>query len=109
MRVKWLLVLAVALESLWEIIENSRYVIDRYREATVSLGYEGDSILNSMADVLFCAGGFLLARWLGFRRSLLVFAATEIVLLFWIRDNLTLNIIMLIWPVEAIKNWQVVH
>ncbi len=107
--IQWPLILAVALEAIWEIIENSRFVIERYREATVSLGYEGDTILNSMADVLFCALGFLLARRLGLRKSIVFFVAVELVLLVWIRDNLTLNIVMLIHPIEALKAWQVVH
>ncbi len=73
----------------------------------MALGYEGDTIVNALGDILVCGLGFELARRLGFRRSLLVFVATEIVLLIWIRDNLTLNVVMLIYPIEAIKAWQV--
>lgn len=98
--------LAVALEAGWEIIENSEFVINRYREATAALGYQGDTIANSLGDIAACGAGFLLARWLGWWRSLLIFCATELVLLFWIKDSLILNILMLIFPVESIKVWQ---
>lgn len=107
--IQWQLVIAIALEAIWEIIENSRFVIERYREATVALGYEGDTILNSMADVFFCASGFMLARRLGLRKSIVFFVVVELVLLIWIRDNLTLNILMLMYPIEAVKAWQVIH
>ncbi len=103
----WRLWLAITIESLWEVVENSEAIIQRYRESTMALGYEGDTIVNALGDILLCGLGFELARRLGFRRSLLVFVATEIVLLFWIRDNLTLNVVMLIYPIEAIKAWQV--
>lgn len=107
--VAWRLTGVVVLESLWEVLENSAFVIQRYREATIGLGYEGDSIANSMADVLCCALGFVLARKLGWRWSLVLFLVTELVLLFWIRDNLTLNVLMLVCPIDAIKAWQMVH
>ncbi len=102
----WRLWLATFIECVWEIIENSEFIIHRYREVTISLGYEGDSIINSLGDILSCALGFALAHWLGLRRSALFFVTTELALLFAIRDNLTLNVIMLICPVEAIKAWQ---
>ena len=105
----WRLTLAVAVEALWEILENSPFIIQRYREATIGLGYEGDSIANSMADILCCAIGFLLARKLGLRWSVVLFVLTELVLLVWVRDNLTLNVLMLTYPVDAIKAWQMVH
>jgi hypothetical protein len=107
MPLRWKFFLVVLVECLWELLENSNMVIERYRAVTVSLDYYGDSILNSLADVLSCAFGAFLAYKLKFWRSLFYFALTEIVLLFWIRDNLTLNIIMLIYPIEAIKKWQV--
>lgn len=91
---------------LWEIVENSPWVVDRYRQATAALGYEGDSVVNVVGDVLACTLGFAVARRLGWRGSLALFFAVEIGLLFWIRDNLTLNVVMLFFPVEAIKNWQ---
>ena len=105
----WRLTLTVALEALWEVIENSRWVIQRYREATIGLGYEGDSIANSLADILCCCVGFALARQLGFKGSAVLFVVTELVLLVWVRDNLTLNVLMLTCPIDAIKAWQMVH
>lgn len=102
----WRLCIALALEGLWEIIENTNAVIDRYREATASLGYRGDSVANSVGDILCCGVGLLIARKLGWLRSLPIFIATEIVLLIWIRDSLILEIIMLIYPIEGIKAWQ---
>ncbi len=102
----WQLGLALAVESLWEVVENSSFIIERYRETTLALGYEGDTVVNSLADVLLCGLGFLLARRLGFRRSLALFVVTEVLLALWIRDSLLLNVIMLIYPIEAIKTWQ---
>jgi hypothetical protein len=102
----WALTTAVFLEALWEILENSPLVIERYRTATIALGYQGDSVANSLGDVFSCSLGFLLARRLGWRWSITVVVATELILLVWIRDNLLLNIVMLIRPIDAIKNWQ---
>ena len=101
--------LAVLIEAGWEILENSPIIIDRYRTVTISLGYYGDSIFNSLGDIVFMAAGFLLAWRLPVRVTVIGTIVTELILLWWIRDNLTLNIIMLIHPVEAIKNWQMVH
>ena len=105
----WRLVIVLGLEGLWEIIENSNVVIDRYREATAALGYRGDTVVNSMGDILCCGVGLLIARKLGWLRSLPIFIASEIVLAFWIRDSLILEIIMLIHPFELIKRWQLGH
>ena len=105
----WRFVVAIALESVWEIIENTNTIIERYRVATASLGYQGDSILNSLGDITACAIGFMIARKLGWRRSIVVFLAIELVLLVWIRDSLLLEIIMLIHPINAIKVWQLAH
>jgi len=102
----WGLTLAIGLESAWELIENSPPVIERYRTATIALGYQGDTIPNSLGDIVGCAVAFWLAPRLGFRGSLAVFLVTETVLLFWIRDNLTVSTLMLIYPIEAIKTWQ---
>lgn len=102
----WRLVIAMVFEALWEILENTNAVIDRYRESTAALGYQGDSVVNSLGDMVCCAAGLLIARKLGWLRSLPIFIATEIVLLFWIRDSLILEIIMLIYPIDAIKGWQ---
>jgi len=103
---KWRFVMAIALEAAWEVLENSPLIINRYRAFTISLGYEGDSILNSMSDIVFAGLGF----WFAFKQSLKVSVATIVVLelftLWWVRDNLTINIIMLLKPLEAIKQWQ---
>lgn len=105
----WQLWLAVAIEAVWEVIENTDFVIQRYRETTAALGYQGDTIVNSLGDILTCGLGFLLAWRLGFRRTLALFVLVEVVLLFWIKDNLLLNVVMLIYPIEGIKVWQVGH
>lgn len=104
--VVWRLLMAVMIEGSWEIAENSSYVINRYREATISLDYFGDSIINSISDIVCCATGFVIAYKLRFWRSLFLFVATEIILVVWIRDSLIINLIMLIDPIEAIKHWQ---
>jgi uncharacterized membrane protein YjdF len=102
----WRLALTIVIEAAWEVVENSAAIIERYREATLALGYEGDTIVNSLGDILCCGIGFLLARRLGFRRSLVCFILTEVILVLWIRDSLILNIVMLIYPIDAIKAWQ---
>jgi Protein of unknown function (DUF2585) len=106
MPLRWKFFLVVLVECIWEGFENSSFIIERYRAATISLDYFGDSILNSLSDVLSCVFGAFLAYKLKFWRSFAFYALTEIILLFLIRDNLTLNIIMLIYPIEAIKVWQ---
>lgn len=103
---QWRLVLAVIIEAAWEVVENTDTVIQRYREATLALGYYGDTILNSLSDIATCILGFMIARSLGFRRTAALFIITEIVLIVWIRDSLLLNILMLLFPIEAIKQWQ---
>ena len=102
----WRLFIAVAGEALWEIVENSPVVIQRYREATLALGYEGDTIVNVVGDIACMIVGFWLARTLGFRRSAALFVATEVVLVLWIRDSLLLNIIMLLLPIDMLRSWQ---
>ncbi len=102
----WRLALAVLAASIWEIAENSTYIIERYRTVTMSLDYMGDSVTNAACDVLFCALGFFIAQRLKMKGTLLLFLAFEIILLVTIKDNLTLNVIMLAWPIEAIKHWQ---
>lgn len=102
----WRLVIAVMIESTWEVAENSTFVIERYRAATISLDYFGDSIINSLSDITACATGFAIAYRLRFWKSLGLFLATETVLILWIRDSLLINIVMLIYPIEAIKAWQ---
>ena len=97
---------AVCLEAGWEILENSPIIINRYRTVTIALGYEGDSIVNSASDVLMMSVGFFVASRVKPWMSVLLVLALEIGLLLWVRDNLTLNILMLIYPVAAIRTWQ---
>ncbi len=102
----WQLTLASILEALWEVLENTDFIIDRYRAQTAALGYTGDTVINSIGD-LFCAVvGFLIARRVGWARSLIVFLVFELVLFIWIRDSLLLQILMLVYPVNGIKLWQ---
>jgi hypothetical protein len=102
----WQFWLAVSIEALWEVVENSEFVIRRYREETAALGYQGDTVVNSLGDILLCGLGFILAYHLGFRRTVTLFVLTEVALAIWIKDNLSLNILMLIYPIEAVKEWQ---
>jgi hypothetical protein len=103
---RWAICFAIVLESAWEILENSPIIIDRYRAVTISWGYSGDSVLNSASDVACMALGFLFAArvpvWLTVTTALVFEAFT----LFMIRDNLTLNVLMLAWPLDAIRQWQ---
>ena len=98
--------LALGAEALWEVLENSAFVIDRYRTATAALGYEGDSLANSLGDIVCCGLGFLFAARVGWRISAAAFAAVEALLLVWIRDSFVLNVVMLLHPIEAIRRWQ---
>jgi hypothetical protein len=100
------LVLATAIEALWEVVENTPFVIARYRAATISLGYYGDSIINSLSDTAFMIAGFVLAGILPARAVVVLAVAIELFLGWSIRDNLTLNVVMLIHPFDAIKAWQ---
>ena len=97
---------ALVMEGAWEILENSPIIINRYREATIALGYVGDSVFNSVSDILFAALGFLFAwrarPWV----TVAVILVMELGTALWMRDNLTLNIIMLLYPIDAIKDWQ---
>ncbi|MGL4636236.1 MAG: DUF2585 domain-containing protein [Beijerinckiaceae bacterium] len=100
------LILALLLEGTWEIAENTPAVIERYRSATVSLGYNGDSIVNSIADMLSMVAGFVLASRLPVLVSVFLVVAAELFVGWLIRDNLTLNVIMLLYPLDWIKAWQ---
>jgi len=97
---------AMFLESVWEVLENSPFIIHRYREATIALGYTGDSILNSCSDILMMCCGFLFASAAPAFASVTLVLVLEVGCLFWVRDNLTLNIIMLVHPIAAIRSWQ---
>jgi len=98
--------LAVTVAALWEVFENSNFIIQRYRADTASLGYQGDTIVNSFGDMLCAVAGFIIAQRLGFPRSLVLFLVLELVLLVWIRDSLLLEVLMLAHPVSAIRAWQ---
>lgn len=98
--------IALMLEATWEILENSPLIINRYRAVTISIGYVGDSIINSLSDILMMAVGFLMAMRMRTWMSVALVIIMEIGLLLWVRDNLTLNIIMLVHPINAIKVWQ---
>lgn len=100
------LFLALFFEVSWEVFENTDFIINRYRETTISLDYYGDSILNSIADVLFMILGFFLAHRLPIWSVILLTMVMEFFVGFWIRDNLALNVIMLFYPFEAILEWQ---
>ena len=99
-------VLAIAAESGWEVLENTDMVIRRYRAATMALGYFGDSVFNSMGDILACAVGFLLASRLPTRVTVIMTIALELALTIWIRDSLLLNVVMLVHPIAAVRRWQ---
>ena len=100
------LLFAVVLEAGWEVLENTPFIINRYREATIALGYTGDSILNSVADIVFMSCGFLLAWRLPTWVSILIVIGLEVMLLLLIRDNLSLNMLMLTFPIDGIRDWQ---
>lgn len=97
---------ALCLEITWELIENSPPMIERYRQQALAQGYRGDSIINSVSDVLACTLGFFIARKIPVKFSLALIVAAELFTGTMIRDNLTLNIIQLIHPVPAISRWQ---
>ena len=100
------LVVATLLEASWEVFENTDFTIDRYRAVTISLDYYGDSVLNSVCDILSMVGGFLLAARWPVWATIATAVGLELFVGWWIRDNLTLNVIMLVYPLEAIRRWQ---
>jgi len=99
-------VMALVLEALWELLENSPIIIDRYRAATIAQGYVGDSVLNSVSDVAMAGIGFVITKYSKIWVTVALIIAMEVGCLLWIRDNLTLNIVMLIHPIESLKTWQ---
>ena len=100
------LVMAVMVESGWEILENTDLVINRYREATISLDYYGDSVINSVSDILAMVCGFVLAARLPIWSIVALTVAMEVGVAYFIHDNLLLNILMLLYPLDAVRRWQ---
>jgi len=106
MPVRMRALMTVIVEAAWEVLENTDMIIQRYRAATISLHYYGDSVMNSMCDILASVVGFILAALLPARLTIIAAVVLEIALALWIRDSLTLNLLMLIRPIQAIRNWQ---
>jgi len=107
--VEWRFLIALLIESAWEVTENTPFIIDRYRETTAALGYTGDSVINSLSDILMMVVGFVIARKLPVWASVALLIVLEIVPLFVIRDNLTLNVWNLLAPNPAVAAWQARH
>ncbi len=104
---RYRLLIAVLIEIGWELLENTPFIINKYRAGTASLNYTGDTILNSLGDVVAVVAGFAMASKLPWKASLGIFLFLELAMLITIRDNLTLNVLMLLYPIDAIREWQV--
>lgn len=104
--VGWRFLIATVLECAWEIVENSDAIIERYRAVTISLDYYGDSVVNSAADVVVMMAGFWLARAIPLWASLAIAVGFEVLTAMVIRDGLALNVLMLLWPLDAVREWQ---
>lgn len=103
---RWAFALAVFLEAAWEVVENSPFIIDRYRAVTVNWGYSGDSVINSLADIGWMSFGFWLALRLPVKVTVALAVAAEIFTAVVVKDNLALNVLMLVWPLESVRAWQ---
>ena len=103
---RWRVVAATAIEVCWEMLENSPVIINRYRSVTVSWGYEGDSIINSLGDIVSFVVGYYIASKLGLWRCVVLFLLVDGTMLLVMRDNLATNVLMLLWPIDAIRHWQ---
>lgn len=108
-RWQWRVVMVFFMEAGWEMLENADFIVNRFRTATAQTEYAGDTIFNSMGDLFACTSGALIARAIGWKWSIALFIAVEVFLAFWIRDGLTLELLMLIYPLEFIKQWQMGH
>jgi hypothetical protein len=102
----WRFLIATVVEAAWEIVENSDAIIERYRAVTISLDYYGDSVLNATADILAMWVGFWLARMLPVWASVAIVLGFEVLTMTLIRDGLALNVLMLLWPLDAVREWQ---